>query len=173
MATLAALLADVLPAATVAAGAAGAAGALGRDVGWVRLLRARVPALDVLDPGDLVVVPERALAIVAPAREQVDALVAALVDGGAAGVVLVAAGSDDVTGSSAAPAGGPAARAGGPVADLVAALVSAGLPVVEAAGADPVAIERGAIAWLVNRRAALEARAEELERRLEAIALAD
>jgi hypothetical protein len=156
MATLAALLADVLPTATVAPGASSA---LGRDVGWVRLMRARVPALDVLDPGDLVLVPERALAVVAPGPDQLDALVAALLDGGAAGAVVVAAEGE--------------ARPGGPAADLVVRLVGAGLPVAEVAGADPVAIERTVIGWLVNRRAALEARAEELERRLEAIALAD
>ena len=36
------------------------------SVAWVRVLRARVPALDVLDPGDLVIVPAAALSVVAP-----------------------------------------------------------------------------------------------------------
>jgi hypothetical protein len=170
MATLAALLADVLPTATVAPGAASS---LDRDVGWVRLVRARVPALDVLDPGDLVLVPERALAVIAPGRDQVDGLVAALVDGGAAGAVIITAEGEAVVAAADAASGEDAARPAGPAADLVAGLVRAGLPVAEVAGADPVAIERTVIAWLVNRRAALEARAEELERRLEAVALAD
>lgn len=188
MATLAVLLADVLPVATVAPGAASA---LEREVGWVRLVRARVPALDALDPGDLVLVPERALAVVAPGRDQVDGLVTALVDGGAVGAVIITAegeGADDSAvdgvpardavggvggGVDARPADAAADLAAGLAADLAAGLSGAGLPVAEVAGADPVAIERAVIAWLVNRRAALEARAEELERRLEAIALAD
>ncbi len=151
MATLASLISDVLPTATLAAGDAAA---LEREVGWVRLVRARVPALDALDPGDLVLVPERALDVVAPGPDQVDALIAALVDGGAAGALVL-------------PADG-----GGGAPDLVAGLGRAGIPVLEIPGADPVAVERTVIAWLVNRRAAIEGRAEELERRLEAIALA-
>ncbi len=174
MATLAALLADVLPTATVVPGAASS---LARDVVWVRLVRARVPALDALDPGDLVLVPERALAVVAPGRDQVDALVAALVDGGAAGAVILlaegeAAGASTVVAADAVR-GGTDSRPARPAADLAAGLAQAGIPVAEVAGGDPVAIERSVISWLVNRRAALEARAEELERRLEAVALAD
>ena len=37
------------------------------SLGWVRVLRARVPALDVLEAGDLVIVPASSLAVVAPA----------------------------------------------------------------------------------------------------------
>lgn len=170
MATLAALLADVLPTATVAPGAASS---LDRDVGWVRLVRARVPALDVLDPGDLVLVPERALAVIAPGRDQVDGLVAALVDGGAAGAVIITAEGEAVLAAADAASAGTTTRPAGPAADLTAGLARAGVPVVEVAGADPVSIERTVISWLVNRRAALEARAEELERRLEAVALAE
>lgn len=151
MATLASLVSDVLPTATLAAGDAAA---LEREIGWVRLVRARVPALDALDPGDLILVPERALEVVAPGPDQIDALVVALVSGGAAGAIVLPA------------------ETGGGASALVAGLGRAGIPVLEIPDADPVAVERTVIAWLVNRRAALEARAEELERRLEAIALA-
>src|SRR3989304_9616595 len=37
-------------------------GQLDREVGWVRVLKARVPAFDALDPGDLAIVPGSALA---------------------------------------------------------------------------------------------------------------
>ncbi|HYM84400.1 MAG TPA: hypothetical protein VEY67_09645, partial [Candidatus Dormibacteraeota bacterium] len=48
--------------------------ALETVVGWVRVLRARVPAFDALDPGDVVVVPRTALPVVAPSEADVHAL---------------------------------------------------------------------------------------------------
>jgi hypothetical protein len=42
------------------------------SVGWVRVLRARVPALDVLEGGDVVIVPAASLGVVAPGRPTLD-----------------------------------------------------------------------------------------------------
>src|SRR6185436_9192274 len=49
-----------------------------REVTWVRVLKARVPAFDALEGGDLAIIPGPALAIVAPNLTQVDELAAAL-----------------------------------------------------------------------------------------------
>src|SRR5207302_7990893 len=56
---LAALAAELLPGATWVGpeGRGAAAGGRGRAIAWVRILRARVPAFDALDAGDLVIAP--------------------------------------------------------------------------------------------------------------------
>ena len=51
---------------------------LGTAVAWVRVLRARVPAFDALDPGDLVIAAPSALAVVAPGSLELRDFVAAL-----------------------------------------------------------------------------------------------
>ena len=56
--------AALFPAALPAS--APAAEQLSREVAWVRVLKARVPAFDALDAGDLVIVPATVLAVVAP-----------------------------------------------------------------------------------------------------------
>src|SRR5207302_565835 len=78
----------VLPAAPPDLGAADAdRGAGARRP--VRPLRARVPAFDALEPGDVAIVPVAALAIVAPDRDGVVALVRGCVDAGIAGLLIV------------------------------------------------------------------------------------
>jgi len=128
-------------------------------VGWVRVLKPRVPAFDALEPGDLAIVPSAALAVVAPGEEDLAALVAALVGTPVAGVVVVE--PEVASGESVGPAG----------ARLAESLGAAGLPALVAAG-DPSALERSAIGFLVNRRAELDRQAADLERQLERLALA-
>jgi hypothetical protein len=147
--TVADVVTDLMP---VARTIAGSDAALGRVVSWVRVLRARVPALDGLERGDLVVVPTGTLEVVAATPDETDQLADALVRGAASGIVLVGA---------EAPA---AAR-------LAARAAEGGLAVVALADGEAALLERSVIELLVNRRAALERRAEELERRLEAVAL--
>jgi hypothetical protein len=85
MTDLNALAAELLPGATWVGKSAGHP-AGGRDrsggdahpIAWVRILRARVPAFDALDPGDLVIAPASALAVVAPGETELRDLVAAL-----------------------------------------------------------------------------------------------
>jgi hypothetical protein len=140
---------DLLP---TAAPLAGDDAAMARTVAWVRVLRARVPALDSLEHGDLVLVPTGVLDVVAPSSDDVDQLADALARGGASAVVLVG----DL----------------GPAAERLAERAGAGGGAILALDAGDVpALERSVIELLVNRRAALERRADELERRLEAVAM--
>jgi purine catabolism regulator len=122
------------------------------DLAWVRLLRARVPAFDALERGDLAIVPRAALAVVAPDPETVGAVVRGCVEAGIGGLVLVGDGSSDD-------------RA------IVGVAGPAGLPVLDAGSEDPAALERSAIGFLVNRRGELERQATILETRLERVAL--
>jgi hypothetical protein len=62
-----------------------------RGVGWVRVLRARVPALDVLEANDLVIVPASSLAVVAPGPADLVDLAQTLARSGASGLLLVPA----------------------------------------------------------------------------------
>ena len=128
-----------------------------RDVAWVRLMRARVPAFDALEPGDLAIIPAAALAIVAPDGDSLEALVRGVADARAVGLVFVA---DAGPGSA------------GVAAALVRAGSAAGVPVIDAGPGEPAAIERSAIGFLVNHRAELERQATLLENRLEQVALA-
>ncbi|HKG57374.1 MAG TPA: hypothetical protein VKA85_09000, partial [Candidatus Limnocylindrales bacterium] len=89
MATLEEVRAALLPAARWAG--ARRAGTAGSDVAWVRVMKARVPAFDALDAGDLVIVPASALAIVAPDGADVDAVVDACSRAAIAGILLVGA----------------------------------------------------------------------------------
>jgi PucR-like helix-turn-helix protein len=122
-------------------------------VGWVRVMRPRVPAFDALDAGDLVVAPVPALAIVAPDDDSMEALADALVGADVAGILLV--------GDEAPPDA------------FVAALRGSGLPAWRLERAEPAVVERSLIGYLVNRRAEIERLVGDLERRLEALALAD
>jgi purine catabolism regulator len=169
VATFEALRAAVLPRARWLAGDPGAAktgrsasgtgGADGaRELAWVRLMRARVPAFDALDPGDLGIVPVSALAIVAPDDDAIATLIRAAADAGIGGIVLV----QDPLGPT--PSGTLAAVAG--------AAIAAGLSVLDAGPGDPAQVERSAIGFLVNHRAELDRQATILESRLEQVALA-
>jgi hypothetical protein len=153
MATLADLWASLFPSAVPVAPLDDAARA--REVGWVRVLKARVPAFDALDAGDLAIVPAGALAAVAPGPPEASALVGEFVRARAAGLLLVEG-----------EAGGEAA-----LDALGAAAATAGLPALRAPRLDPVAVERSAIGFLVNRRAELDRQAALLEALLEALAL--
>jgi hypothetical protein len=126
-----------------------------RDVGWVRVLKARVPAFEALDSADLAIIPGPALAVVAPGPTQIDELAVALARARVPAVLLV--GGD--TGRDA-------------LRDLGSAVTDAGLTALDLGRADPVALERRVIGFLVNRRAELDRRAADLEAELARLALA-
>jgi hypothetical protein len=128
-------------------------------VGWVRVLRARVPAFDSLESGDLVLVPATALAVVAPGPSELTDLVAAFARARIAGIVVV--------GGAAGDAPGPAEAAGA----LASTAVEAGLPTFRLDEGDPGTLERSIIGFLVNQRAELERQAALLVGRLERLAL--
>lgn len=135
---------------------------LAGQVSWVRVMRARVPAFDALEAGDLAIVPASALRVVAPGPAETAALVGALVRARAAGCCIV---GDD------APSEEPD-RSLTPSEALAVAAANAGLPTFRLPEAEPVALERSVIGLLVNRRAELERQAARLEAQLERLALA-
>lgn len=148
MTDLVALASELLPGATWI-GDKGAANA--RQIAWVRVLRARVPAFDALEPGDLVVAPPSALAVVAPGTAELEALVRALAAVPVSGV-LVAEG-----------AGAPAS--------ISATLRGSGLPGLHVPGTDAAALERSVVGFIVARGAELERQAALLEGELRRRAL--
>lgn len=97
MATLVELKAAVLPGARwLAAGPDDLpSSATSLDLAWVRLLRARVPAFDALERGDLAILPRAALSVVAPDAEALAALVRGCLEAGIGGIVLVGDGASD------------------------------------------------------------------------------
>jgi hypothetical protein len=151
--TLAELWASLFPAAVPVEPLDAAA--RGREVRWVRVLKARVPAFDALEPGDLAIVPAGALAAVAPGPPEAAALVGEFVRSRVAGLLLVE-GEDDAR---------PALEA------LAGAVATAGLPALRSSRSDPAALERSAIGFLVNQRAELDRQATLLETQLEGLAL--
>ncbi len=133
------------------------AGADPRQIAWVRVMRARVPAFDALDPGDLVVAPASALAVVAPGEAELRSLVAALAAVPVSGVLLV---------------DGDAGAAGSPALDAAAAaLTAAGLPGLRLPRTDPAMLERSVVGFIVARGAELERQAALLEAELRRRAL--
>jgi hypothetical protein len=154
MASLRDLVRTILPLARPV-GVAGLDQARGeREVSWVRVLKARVPAFDALEAGDLAIIPGPALAVVAPSLTQTDELAAALARAKVPAVVLV----EGDGGAEAVEALGRAAA-------------EAGLTVLKVGRADPIALERSVIGFLVNRRAELDRRAADLEGQLARLAL--
>jgi len=125
-----------------------------RAVGWVRVLKPRVPAFDALEPGDLAVIPGPSLAVVAPGPAQIDELAVALARARVPAVLLV----DGDSGGESLTALGSAAT-------------TAGLTVLRSDRTDPTALERSIIGFLVNRRAELDRRAADLEAQLARFAL--
>ncbi len=125
-----------------------------REVGWVRVLKPRVPAFDALETGDLAVIPGAALAVVAPRPAQIEDLAVALARARVPAVLLV----EGETGSDALDA-------------LGAVVATAGLTALRLGRVDPVALERSVIGFLVNRRAELDRRAADLEAQLARFAL--
>lgn len=154
MATLGDLVRTILPLARPIGAASLDAARAEREVTWVRVLKARVPAFDALDAGDLAIIPAAALAVVAPSLPQVEELAEAL-DRARVPAVLIVEGDG----------GGDATEA------LVSAATAAGLTVLKLARADPIALERSVIGFLVNRRAELDRRAADLEGQLASLAL--
>ncbi len=131
-----------------------------RELGWVRVLRARVPAFDALGRGDLAIVSSSALAVVAPDRPGLEALVDALRRASVAALLLA-----EATESSQQPDGSVSVAA---LADVAAA---AGIPTLLVSGVDAQGLERTVVGFLVNRDSEIERQAELLERRLEGLAL--
>src|SRR4051794_12393515 len=159
MATLEGLRLAILPGARWLANGPAEPGspARDRDLAWVRLMRARVPAFDALEPGDIAIVPLAAVPVVTPDADALAGFVDGARQAGIAGIVVVGDGGAD-----------------GPTLDrLVGAARSAGLAVLDAGAADAAGIERSAIGFLVNDRAELERQATILERQLEQVALAE
>lgn len=140
---LATLAAELLPGATWVAGERP-----GRPITWVRVLRARVPAFDALEPGDLVIAAASALAVVAPSRADVETLVSALGAVPVSGVVLV-----DTE------------------ADVATALAKAGVPAIRLERTDPIELERSVVGYIVAGGAELERQASLLEAELRRRAL--
>lgn len=150
MTGLAALAADLLPGATWI----GDRSAAERPIAWVRVLRARVPAFDALEAGDLVIAPASALAVVAPGAPELRDLVAALAALPIAGVVVA-------EGEGAAP-----------VPDALSeALHAAGLAGLRVGRTDAVSLERSVVGYIVERGAELERQAALLEGELRRRAL--
>jgi len=81
VASLRDLIRTILPLARPAGASLDAADG-DREVSWVRVLKARVPAFDALDAGDLAIIPGPALAVVAPNLPQTDELASALARAG-------------------------------------------------------------------------------------------
>jgi len=147
---LADLQAELLPAARPI----GASDAPARPIAWVRVMKARVPAFDALEPGDLAVVPASVLDAVAPSPDDRAAIVAALAATPVSGVVIV-----------------DGAERAGLVADLGERLASAGIRGIQAHAADVAVLERAIIGFLVARGAELERQAGLLESELQRRAL--
>jgi len=140
---LASLAAELLPGATWVAGERP-----GRPIAWVRVLRARVPAFDALEPGDLVIASSSALAVVAPGAAELRELVAALAAVPVSGVLLV-----DTEPSAAGP------------------FAAAGVPGIRVERTDPIELERSVVGFIVAGGAELERQASLLEAELRRRAL--
>lgn len=126
---------------------------LSRTVGWVRVLKPRVPAFDALESGDLAILPEPSLRELAAGPVGPDSAVEALAAAGGAAVLVLGSADDE-----------PATAA----VDRATAL---GLGAFVLAEGEAAAVERAVIGFLVNGRAELERQAASLESTLERLAL--
>ena len=161
MTSLAELRAELLPAARPVwpeTGSPGKAAAV--PIAWVRVMKARVPAFDALEAGDLAIVPAPALAVIAQGSDTVASLTEAFIAAPVAGVLLVE-GEPVVE-----PPGSP-----DPLDELAAALREARLPSLRLPRADSAALERSSIGFIVARGAELERQASMLETQLERLAI--
>ena len=125
-----------------------------REISWVRVMKARVPAFDALEPGDLAIIPASSLAVVAPGAEEAAGLVEAFARAQVPAVLFVEGEAD-----------------AGVFDALEAAAGRTGLVAFRIARVDPNQLERSVIGFLVNRRAELDHRAAELEGQLARLAL--
>ncbi len=154
MATLGELQEALLPGARVLGAPRLTRDRAAREVGWVRVMQARLPAFDVLEPGDLALITGEALAVIAVGPSLAEELVAALARARIPGVVLI---GDD----------GAEAQ----LAVVANAALEVGLTVLRMDRVDPIALERSVIGFLVNQRAELDRQAEDLQRSLARLAL--
>jgi len=157
--TLTQIWRDVLPTATWLSPEVAAPGADGPawpdpEIAWVRVLRARIPALEGLEAGDFAIVPDSVLSALASGPADPLAVVAELTRVGVSAILLVA---ED-------PAGPIASR-------LVEAARARSTPVLHVAAADPGALERSLVGYLVNRRAELDRQAAQVDAAVERLAL--
>ena len=168
MATLEELRLAVAPSAQVVSPNGGREGlgglGAGTELAWVRLMKARVPAFDALEAGDLAIVPAAALAVVASGPEEELALAEGCAAAGVSGVVLV---DPDVV----APEGEAEPRRGALADALAKDLVRVGIPVLRLAHGDVGDLERSIIGYLLTQGAELERQAAALEHRLDRVAL--
>jgi len=126
----------------------------GPEVAWVRVVRARVPALEGLEAGDLAILPEGVLDALVAGGAEAEALLADLAGAGVSGLLLVGDGQVSLN-----------------VGALVDAARAAALPVLRATSVDGASLERSIVGFLVNRRAELERQATRIEAQLERLAL--
>jgi hypothetical protein len=157
--TLTQIWRDVLPTATWLSPEVAPPGADGPawpdpEIAWVRVLRARIPALEGLEAGDFAIVPDSVLSALASGPADPLAVVAELTKVGVSAILLVA---ED-------PAGPIASR-------LVEAARARLTPVLRVAAADPGALERSLVGYLVNRRAELDRQAAQVDAAVERLAL--
>ena len=124
---------------------------------WVRVMRARVPAFDALEAGDVAIIASGALGVVAPGAGEAEAIAAALVRARVGGVVLVE--------------GEPGDGGADGLADVETAVAADGLPALRLPRTDVAALERSVVGYLVNERAELDRQASLLEERLQRLAL--
>jgi hypothetical protein len=148
------LIGTILPLARPVGGADLDPDRADREVTWVRVLKARVPAFDALEIGDLAIIPGPALAIVAPNAHEIDELAAALARARVPAAVIIEGDGDDEA-----------------VDALGISASNAGVTVLRTGRQDPVALERSVIGFLVNRRAELDRQAADLEGQLTHLAL--
>ena len=160
MTDLAGLASAMLPGAR----SVGAASPAVPAITWVRVMRARVPAFDALEPGDLAIVPASALAVVAPGADEVEQLAAACSAARVSGLLLV---EREATAGDSGPIGAEADTFAG----LEAAMEAAGLAGLRIPRADVPSLERAIIGFLVTQGAELDRQAALLEGRLEQLAL--
>ena len=132
-------------------------------------MKARVPAFDALEAGDLAIIPATALEVVAPGPDELRAFVEGCLEARLSGLLLVdGEGSEGGGGADASSGGGRGRRV---LDELEALLGDVRLPTLRVARTDPAALERSVIGFLVTRGAELDRQAGLLEHRLERLAL--
>lgn len=125
-----------------------------REVGWVRVMKARVPAFDALASADLAIIPLAALTELVAAPVDAAGVVDAVAEAGGAAVLVVGASTDDTLARQA-----------------LARAATLGLGAFSLLDGDANALERSVIVYLVSGRAELERQGRLLEQQLERIAL--
>ncbi len=171
MTTLSDLAAAMLPGAR----SVGATNQQAMPIAWVRVLRARVPAFDALEPGDLAIVPVAALTVIAPGAQELRALAEACAAARVSGLLLVEGDAGEPPQGSAgeSPQGAGETRHDGDdlLEGLAVALAAADVPAFRIQRADAADLERSVIGFLVTQGAELDRQAALLEGRLERLAL--